>query len=127
MSARQPQAEAVPSERAAVLTRAVLRAARNLGLRQKQLAAVLGVSEASLSRLDSGRAIQPQSKEGELALLFIRAYRSLDSILGGNEQSCRAWFHAHNHHLGGTPAELVQTVTGLVHVVEYLDAMRGNV
>ncbi len=118
---------AATDQRSAVLTRAVLRAAQFLGLKQKQLAAALGVSEASLSRLEGRRAIEPQSKEGELALLFVRAYRSLDSVFGGNEQSCRDWFHARNHHLGGTPAELVQTVTGMVHVVEYLDAMRGNI
>jgi hypothetical protein len=34
--------------------------------------------------------------------------------------------HAHNHHLNGTPAEMVRSVPGLVHVVEYLDAMRGK-
>jgi len=38
----------------------------------------------------------------------------------------RAWFHAANAHLGGVPATRVQTVTGLVHVAEYLDGMRGK-
>jgi hypothetical protein len=31
-----------------------------------------------------------------------------------------------NHHLGAPPADLLQTVSGLVHVAEYLDAMRGQ-
>ncbi|HEX7019956.1 MAG TPA: antitoxin Xre-like helix-turn-helix domain-containing protein, partial [Gemmatimonadaceae bacterium] len=61
----------------AVLTKAVLRAATLLGLRQRELAAVIGSSEASVSRLQAGRTLDPGSKEGELALLFLRAYRSL--------------------------------------------------
>jgi transcriptional regulator with XRE-family HTH domain len=109
-----------------VLTRAVLRAAERLELSQRDLAAVLGVSPSTLSRLPR-RPIDPRSKEGELAVLFVRLYRSLDALLGGKTEKARSWLHADNHHLGGTPAELIRTVTGLVHVIEYLDAMRGKV
>jgi transcriptional regulator with XRE-family HTH domain len=109
-----------------VLTRAVLRAAERLGLSQRDLAAVLGVSPSTLSRLPR-RPLDPRSKEGELAILFVRLYRSLDALLDGEAEKARAWMHASNHHLGGTPAEMVRTVTGLVHVIEYLDAMRGKV
>ena len=109
-----------------VLTRAVLRAAERLGLNQRELAAVLGLSPSTLSRL-SRRPLDPRRKEGELAVLFVRLYRSLDALLGGDAEKARRWLHAPNHHLGGAPAELVRTVTGLVHVIEYLDAMRGKV
>jgi transcriptional regulator with XRE-family HTH domain len=105
----------------------VLRAADLLGVSQKHLATVLGVSEASLSRLAKGlRQVEPNSKEGELALLFVRIFRSLDALVGGSPEKSRAWFHAENLHLNGVPAQLIQTVPGLVHVSEYLDAMRGN-
>lgn len=110
----------------AVLTRATLRAADKLGLSQRDLAKLLGVSPASLSRLARGRAIDPAGKEGELALLFLRLFRSLDALVGGDESAARAWFHARNLHLDAVPAELVARVDGLVHVVEYLDAMRGR-
>jgi transcriptional regulator with XRE-family HTH domain len=109
-----------------VLTRALLRAAERLGLSQKDLAPILGVSPSTLSRLPR-RPLDPRSKEGELGILFVRLYRSLDALLGGNAEACRRWFHAPNRHLGGTPAELVRSVAGLVHVIEYLDAMRGKV
>lgn len=108
-----------------VLTKAVLRAADRLDVPPKSLAAVLGVSQASLSRLRRSRAIDPKSKEGELALLFLRVFRSLDALLGGDRDQCRAWLHSYNHHLGGEPAELLRSVSGLVRVLEYLDAMRG--
>jgi len=110
----------------ATLTKAVSRAAGRLGLTQKELAGILGVSPASMSRLGRGRQISPQTKEGELALLFLRVFRSLDALLGGDAEKGRRWLRADNHHLGAAPADLLQTVSGLVHVSEYLDAMRGQ-
>lgn len=114
-------------EPAGVLTRAVMRAAEILGLAQKELAGVLGVSPASLSRLyKAGRLIEPRTKEGEIAVLFLRIFRSLDALMGGSQEKSRRWLRAENVHLGGPPVRLIETVPGLVHVVEYLDAMRGS-
>jgi hypothetical protein len=109
-----------------VLARAVLAAAERLGLRNRNLAAVLGSSEASISRLQRGRGLDPESKEGELSLLFLRVYRALDALVGGDDAKARAWLHAENDHLRGIPAERIRTVEGLVDVVQYLDAMRGR-
>jgi hypothetical protein len=123
----KPAADSLHSSRAAeILTRAVVRAAGALELTQKTLAATLGISEASVSRLTRGRTIDPQSKEGELAAVFLRMFRSLDAFLGGEDAKSAAWMHAHNHHLAGKPAKLIRSVTGLVHVTEYLDALRGK-
>jgi hypothetical protein len=112
---------------AGVLTRALLSAAERLGLRNRALALVLGTSEASVSRLGSGRVVDPDSKEGELALLLLRLYRSLDALVGGSDEQARAWLHAHNTHLGDVPAMLIRRVEGLVDVVQYLDGMRGRI
>jgi hypothetical protein len=125
MATRSALAEA--PDPAAVLTKAVRSAAVRLGLRNRQLAAILGASEASVSRLQRERVIDPGTKEGELALLFLRLYRSLDAVIGGDEAQARAWLHADNHHLGGVPADRIVTVQGLVDVVQYLDAMRGRI
>ena len=111
---------------ATVLTKALLRAAERLAVRQRDLAAILGSSEASVSRLNQERKLEPSSKEGELALLFLRAYRSLDTLVGGDEAAAREWMHAPNTHVGGIPAERIRTVEGLVDVVRYLDAVRGT-
>jgi hypothetical protein len=122
-----PRASALPQpDPAAVIAKAVLSAAARLGLRHRHLAAVLGASEASVSRLQRGRGIDPASKEGELALLFLRLYRSLDALVGGDDERARRWLHADNAHLGGVPAERLNSVQGLVDVVQYLDAMRGQ-
>lgn len=109
-----------------VLARAVLSAADRLGVRNNRLARVIGTSEASVSRLSAGRRIDPRSKEGELALLFLRLFRSLDALVGGNEAQARAWLHAENRHLGGVPAERIGHVEGLVDAIQYLDGMRGR-
>ncbi len=112
-------------DRAAVLTKALFRAGERLGLSGADLAKVIGVSAATISRMPK-RTIDPATKEGELAILFVRLFRSLDSLLGGDGEKCRLWFHANNRHLEAVPADLVKKVTGLNHVVEYLDAMRGQ-
>ena len=85
----------------AVLAKAALAAAARLGLRHKQLAEIIGTSEASVSRLKNDRGLDPERKEGELALLFLRVYRSLDALVGGNDVKARDWLHATNDHVGG--------------------------
>src|SRR3954468_4561463 len=118
-----------PAPRAApevVLTRALLRASDLLDLSSASLARILGVSEASVSRLVSGtRTVHPHSKEGELALLLVRVYRSLDALVGTDAAQRKAWLHSPNRALNGRPAELIQRADGLVGVVAYLDAMRA--
>ncbi|HLU64830.1 MAG TPA: antitoxin Xre/MbcA/ParS toxin-binding domain-containing protein [Kofleriaceae bacterium] len=113
----------------AVLVKALVRAAERIGLTaQKDLAEVLGVSPPTISRLVAGsRPLDPRSSEGERALLLLRIWRSLDALVGGDDGAARDWFQADNRHLGGVPAELVRSITGLVHVADYLDAMRGKV
>jgi hypothetical protein len=112
---------------AEVLTKALRSAASRLGIRNNRLADIVGTSEASVSRMGSGKTIDPGSKQGELALLFVRLYRSLDALVGGNDEQARAWLHAPNSHLGGVPADRIRTVEGLIDVIQYLDAMRGRI
>jgi len=124
-----PMQHASPAiDAAGVLSRAVVRAARLLGLTQRDVAAVLGVSEATASRLFAGRYVlaEERAKEWELARLFVRFYRALDA-LWGHEASARAWLASPNLALGAPPAELLGSIEGLVRVVGYLDAARGRI
>lgn len=110
----------------AVLTKAALRAAERLAIPGTQLAGILGVSEAHVSRLRNGATLLAErSKPFELAVLLVRAFRSLDAITGGDENVARAWLRAPNTALGAAPIERVATVQGLVDVVAYLDARRA--
>lgn len=119
-------ASQVAPDPAAVVAKAALSAAKRLGLTNRELSRVLGLSEASVSRMQAQRGIDPSSKEGELALMFVRLFRSLDALVGGDDERARAWLHAMNDHVGGVPAERIVTVEGLVDVVQYLDAVRGR-
>lgn len=112
-----------------VLKKAVFKAAKLWDVSNKELAGIIGASEATVSRLDrqKDKGINPESKEGELALLFVRAFRALDAFLGGGMDNERAWLRANNTALNGKPIELMGHVTGLVAVVNYLDAIRGKI
>jgi len=124
---RQAPAFTSAPDPAVVLSRALLRAATALGVNGQTMARVVGVSAASWSRLTAGqRMVDPEGKEGELALLFLRLYRSLDALVGGDAEKARAWLRAPNAHLSAVPLECIQSVTGLVRVDEYLDAVRGK-
>jgi len=113
---------AVRPEAASVLSKAV-----QLNVSRALLARVLGVSPATVTRLYSGDYVLDQGrKEWEFALLFVRAFRALDSIVG-NESSARAWLNSENRALNGRPVDLIRSTEGLVRVVQYLDASRGLV
>lgn len=114
------------SDAARVLTKAVLRAAERLGLPGLQLGQIVGVSEATVSRWrQHGGSLVPGSKPFQLAALLVRAYRSLDAIVGGDEAVARAWIANPNQALGGRPIELMLYPQGLVDVAAYLDARRA--
>jgi transcriptional regulator with XRE-family HTH domain len=115
-------------DEARVLSRSVVRAARLLGLSQRALAQVLGVSDATSSRLFAGKYLlsRDRAKEWELGVLFIRLFRSLDA-LWGHEEAAHAWLGSDNVALGAAPADLLGSVQGLVRVVAYLDSARGRV
>jgi uncharacterized protein (DUF2384 family) len=115
------------AQEAAVLSRAVVRAARLLGLSQRAAATMLGMSDATASRLFSGKYLlsRERAKEWELALLFVRLFRSLDA-LWGHEETARKWLASDNLALGSAPAALLSSIEGLVRVVDYLDNARGR-
>jgi len=110
----------------AVLAKATARAATLLGLNGAALAKVLGASEATVSRVVRGeRTLPPQSKEGELAALLVRLFRSLDALVGNDEERRLAWMRSYNDALNGTPGELILRAEGLVLTVAYVDGMRA--
>ncbi|MFM1886479.1 MAG: hypothetical protein RL026_1636 [Pseudomonadota bacterium] len=112
---------------ALVLTKAVARAADMLDVPRVMLAKVLGVSPPTVTRLYSGHYLLDQRrKEWEFALLFVRLFRSLDSIVGTGP-AARQWLASENRALNGRPLDLIRETEGLVRVVHYLDASRGLV
>ena len=112
----------------AVLTKATLRAAGFLGLNNATLARVVGLSESQISRIAKGeKALDVGTKPGELAVLLVRVYRSLDALVGNDERHRKAWMTSFNRAFNEAPRDAIQKVDGLVRVVSYLDGARALV
>ena len=77
------------------------------------MARVVGLSEATVSRLGRGEwDVSPSSKEGQLAALLVRLFRSLDAIVGNDPGKVTAWMSSPNRALNGIPRELIESPHG---------------
>jgi uncharacterized protein (DUF2384 family) len=125
---RPPSVSATQANAEQTLTKALRNVAQLLDLKQAALARILGVSNATVSRLFAGTYLlnRERGKEWEMAVLLVRLFRSLDAMLGHGEHA-RQWLDGDNSGLGGRPAQLIESVEGLVRVLHYVDAHRGRV
>jgi uncharacterized protein (DUF2384 family) len=109
------------------LGKAVTRAADRLRISHATLGKILGLSSTTITRLyQSSYALKQGAKEWEFSLLFVRLYRSLDSIVSDDAVAIQ-WLQNENLGLHGKPISLIQNTEGLVRVVQYLDSSRGIV
>ena len=112
-----------------VLSKAVVNTATYLDLPKSKLAHILGVSPATVTRLYANTyQLSPAKKEWDFAVLLVRLFRSLDSIVGGAANDAKKWLASENKAFAGKkPADLIESTEGLVRVVTYLDACRAVV
>ena len=110
-----------------VLGKAVLRASQQLGLSQTELANVLGLHRTAVSRLKNNPNLDPESKQGELALLLVRIARSLHALTGGDETWIKHFMRSPNAATHGIPAQQIANIQGLVGVLQFVDALRGKI
>lgn len=110
-----------------VLSKAICNLTKFYSLTGKELSQIIGLSEPSASRLSQGKKfISPYTKEGEMALLLLRVYRSLNAMVGNNHEKARLWLTSQNKYFHNKPIEEMKTIPGLIGVLNYLDAMRGK-
>jgi hypothetical protein len=122
----QASIDAANAGESAIVTKAAVRAADNLALANRTLGAIIGLSESTISRMKKGTYLLGRGdKAFELSVLFIRMYRSLTSIVGGDDAVARAWLAGHNTALHAKPIDKLQSVNGLMDVINYLDARRA--
>jgi hypothetical protein len=115
-------------ETATVLTSAVARIAEFWGLSNAKLGLVLGVSSATASRLRSGQStLDPASKSFEAGQFLLRLFRSLDALLGSDDEAARRWLSMDNLDLRAKPIERIDTMRGLIEVCDYVDFYRARV
>jgi hypothetical protein len=123
-----PDTRTNPEKRAAVLSKATVRAADLLGLSNTVLARVLGLSDSTISRLKSGAyVLEPDSKAYELAQLFVRLFRGLSAITGGDDEAARSWLRGPNTALRARPIDRIVVIPGLFETVAYVDSRRARV
>lgn len=117
----------IPSDEA-VLSTAVSRVADLWNLTNETLGAIIGVSSATASRLRSGaRKLERGTKPFELSQYLVRLFRSLDSLMGSDDEAAVSWLRIRNSDLAGVPIELIRTVKGLWEVSNYVDDFRARV
>ena len=115
-----------PKARGAVVTKAAVRAADHLNLANVELGKILGLSPATVSRMRNGQfVLDADGKAFELAALFVRLYRSLDAVVGGDDLVAATWIRRENLALQKKPIDLIQKVVGITHVLQYLDTRRA--
>lgn len=111
-----------------VLTTAIARIAEFWGLTNAKLGSVLGLSQATVSRLRSGKSeLDPASKSFEAGQFLLRLFRSLDALLGSDDMAARAWLLTPNLDLEARPLDLIDSFKGLMTVCDYVDAHRARV
>lgn len=112
----------------AVLSKAVARAAELWKLTNETLGAIIGVSASTASRLRAGAwQLEPNTKQFELAQFLVRLFRSLDSLMGSDDEAAASWLGRENVDLNGRPIALIRTVKGLTEVANYVDDFRARV
>ena len=89
---QQAIVQSKPQSKPAVLSKAVLNTAEYLDIPNARLARILGVSPSTVSRLGAGNyLLSAERKEWDFAVLFVRLFRSLDSIVGVSPTAAKAW------------------------------------
>ncbi len=114
------------ADKAAVLMKAFNNACDAMHISAADKSSMLGVNASTLSR-NAGKGFSVDSKTAELQLHFIRLYRSLFAIAGGDAEFMYHWYSTNNTALNGVPAVLCLSIEGLFRTNQYLDAMRGKV
>jgi len=122
-----PRFDSAPDD-STVVTKATIRTAEHLAIKNAALAKILGVSEPTISRMRQGKyRLERGQKAFELAVLLVRLYRALDGIVAGDDRVAADWLKNNNTALDGVPLDLIQSVSGLTDVIAYIDARRAVV
>lgn len=115
-------------DRDRVLTEAVLKAAGLLDLSDHALEQILQLDAGIIASVRDGQTV---FAEGSTAFSrgtsLARLFRSLDALVGGNEDIARQWLRTKNTVLKAIPLELIQSGDGLDHVIVYLDSRRAQI
>ena len=100
-----------------VLAKVLLNTADQLGLKQAQVASVIGVHRSSISRLKAKPILDSATKQGELALLLIGIYRAVYALNGGDPEWIHHFMNSYNDTTREVPIKQIQNIYGWVMVL----------
>ena len=81
-----------------------------------------------LIRSQHNRALPEGGKLWELSAHFLRLYRSLHALVGGDDALAQSWLKSANRAFDGErPVDCIKRVEGLLRACEYLDSQRAGV
>jgi IS30 family transposase len=108
---------------AARLTREFFEVTNFLGLSNREIGEILGVSEATISRAKKRERYFAQNRHQQWrsAELMIRAARELQRIYDHPRKE-KHWFTTYNSDLCAMPITLLHSMEGLIEVVRHLES-----
>lgn len=110
-----------------IVSKALLRAARDLSLNGIALSQIIGLSTATISRVRSGTyKIAPGSKSYEMALMVVRIHKALMVIMDGDILAAREWMKTPAPELKIEPREKMKDIRGLVSVMVYTEMRKAR-
>lgn len=109
-------------EKTRVVTEALVKSASWLGVTQSALSAIIGLSKTTIARMENNEfQLQEKKKHYQISLDFIELYKTLYSVVSGDQETARGWLSNYNTALRGKPIELMQSLRGLYEVITYLE------
>lgn len=103
-----------------VLAKAVLTAAKKIGLTYDQLAIILDID---LSRINID-CYKLSSLQKEIALKLIRVTIALDSLVGGDISMMQHFMKSPNKITKGIPLDQVQNISELETVLQFVEGLQ---
>lgn len=109
-------------EEAALLTQEFFAATSSMGLSNREIGEILGVSEPTISRAKRKEIYFSRTRghQWSVAELLVKACRELTRIYNHPRKE-KHWFTTYNHPLRAFPIELIRRYEGLLEVVRHLE------
>jgi len=107
-------------DRSRLLAKASWKAAEQLGLKPEQFLRILHLEgiDGEFSELQT---LDPNSQQGEIALIVIRIYRAVYSLNGGDIKWMHHFLNSPNSLTGGVPIEQMESMNGLLSVLKAVE------
>jgi hypothetical protein len=113
-------------EDAALVSKAVVRAATHLDVPDPVLATILGLSASAVEQARKSKTHLIQDwLTRERAVPLLRLSRALDLGLGGDAEAAGRWIRRHNTAFGASPLDVLQTAGGPQSVLDRVQILLG--